>query len=95
MHEVKMESGRAEGPVPNWESRAHRDYALFFHCHPEEAQAFAKRRPANEGAALLPEGTGPHDATGEEGAVEIESRWTARRREQLGAYPVVRRRDVS
>jgi hypothetical protein len=29
------------------------------------------------------------------GGVEIESRWTARRREQLGVYPVVRRRDVS
>jgi hypothetical protein len=27
--------------------------------------------------------------------VEIESSWTARRREQLGVYPVVRRRDVS
>jgi len=32
---------------------------------------------------------------GEKGAVEIESRSTARRREQLGVYPVVRRRDVS
>jgi len=31
----------------------------------------------------------------EEGSVEIESRWTARRREQLGVYPVVGRRDVS
>jgi len=39
--------------------------------------------------------SGRHYATGEEGAVEIESRWTARRREQLGVYPVVRRRDVS
>jgi len=37
----------------------------------------------------------PALATGEEGAVEIESRWTARRREQLGVYPAVRRRDVS
>jgi hypothetical protein len=27
--------------------------------------------------------------------VEIESRWTAHRREQLSVYPVVRRRDVS
>ena len=36
-----------------------------------------------------------HYATGEECGVEIESRWTARRREQLGVYPVVRRREVS
>jgi len=37
---------------------------------------------------------GPGAAPGE-GTVEIESRWTARRREQLGVYPVVRRRNVS
>jgi len=36
-----------------------------------------------------------HYATGAECGVEIESHWTARRREQLGVYPVVRRRDVS
>jgi len=36
-----------------------------------------------------------HYATGEEGAVEIESHWTGRRREQLGVSPVVGRRDVS
>jgi hypothetical protein len=33
--------------------------------------------------------------TGEEAVVEIESRWTTRRREHLGVYPVARRRDVS
>jgi hypothetical protein len=31
----------------------------------------------------------------EEAAVELESRWTARRREQLGVYPVIPHRDVS
>jgi hypothetical protein len=31
----------------------------------------------------------------EEPVPKWESRWTARRREQLGVYPVVRRRDVS
>jgi hypothetical protein len=36
-----------------------------------------------------------HYSTRQEGAVEIESHWTARRRELLGLYPVVRRRDVS
>jgi hypothetical protein len=34
-----------------------------------------------------------HYATGEDCGVEIESRWTERRREQLGVYPVARRRD--
>ena len=36
---------------------------------------------------------GQHYARREEGVVEIESRWMARRREQLGVNPVVRRRD--
>src|ERR1700680_4285147 len=68
-------------------------------CHPEAAQAFAKRRPANEEPApSLPRGSLyfllGHYATGEAGAVEIESRWIARLREQLGVYPAVRRRDV-
>jgi putative transposase len=33
-----------------------------------------------------------HYITGDEGVVEIESHWTARRREDLGIYPTVRRR---
>ena len=31
-----------------------------------------------------------HYLTGEDGIVEIESHWTAKRREQLGIYPTVR-----
>jgi hypothetical protein len=46
-------------------------------------------------SALLSGTPAWHYATGEEAADEIESPWTARRREQLGVYPVVRRRDVS
>ncbi len=34
-----------------------------------------------------------HYLTGEEGVVEIESHWTAARREKQGVYPTVRRRD--
>jgi putative transposase len=36
-----------------------------------------------------------HYATGEDCAVESESHWTARRREQLGMHPMVRRRATS
>jgi putative transposase len=57
------------------------------------------RNPVQRGLVTCPEdwtwSSARHYATGEEGAVEIESRWTARRREQLGVYAVVRRRDVS
>ena len=35
-----------------------------------------------------------HYATGEQCGVEIESHWTARRHEQFGMYPTVRRRDL-
>jgi hypothetical protein len=34
-----------------------------------------------------------HYLTGEEGVVEIESHWTATRREKQRIYPTVRRRD--
>jgi putative transposase len=33
-----------------------------------------------------------HWRTGVEGAVEIESQWTARKREQLGIVPQIKRR---
>jgi hypothetical protein len=56
-----------------------------------EVATHSTRKWAGEQAGDRPR----HEATGEEGAVEIESRWTARRREQLGVYPLVRRRDVS
>jgi putative transposase len=57
------------------------------------------RNPVERGLVTRPEdwmwSSAQHYATGKECAVEIESRWTARRRVQLGVYPVVRRRDVS
>jgi len=74
--------GRVRDPsrrskAPQLAGKTHRqgyDYALLFHRHPEEAQVFAKRRPASEEPApSLPRGSlhfypkAPvrHDATGE------------------------------
>jgi hypothetical protein len=55
--------------------------------------------PVRRGLVARPEdwkwSSARHYSTGEKGAVEIESHWTARRRQLLGLYPVVRRRDVS
>jgi len=48
-----------------------------------------------EGISARPRGRRTRQYTAEEAAVETESHWTARRREQLGVYPPVRRRDVS
>jgi putative transposase len=60
---------------------------------------YMHRNPVEPGLVTHPEdwrwSSARHYATGEEGAVEMESRWTARRGEQLGVYPPVRRRDVS
>jgi hypothetical protein len=64
-------------------------------CHPEAAQAFAKRRPANEGSLHFhPWDTDPALYWGRMCGFEIVSRWTAPRREQFGVYPMVRSRDV-
>ena len=80
---------------------------LVFHSPGTTTPTFCREQKENHGKAvrrtLTSEGLGlgcpapcrPLARGGEEGAVEIESRWTARRREQLGAYPAVRRRDVS
>jgi len=55
--------------------------------------------PVERGLVRRPEdwswSSARHYATGEDCGVEIESGWTASRREQLGVHPVVRRRDVS
>ena len=55
--------------------------------------------PVQRGLVARPEdwkwSSALHYSTGKEYAVEIESHWTARRREKLGVHPVVRRSDVS
>ena len=60
---------------------------------------YMHRNPVQRGLVARPEdwtwSSARHYATGEEGMVEIESHWTARRREQLDVRPVVRRRDLS
>jgi hypothetical protein len=60
---------------------------------------YVHRNSVQHGLVARPEdwtwSSARHYATGDECGVEIESRWTARRRDQLGVYPVVGRRDVS
>ena len=60
---------------------------------------YMHQNPVQRGLVARPEdwkwSSALHYSTGKECAVEIESHWTARHREQLGLYPVVRRRDVS
>lgn len=60
----------------------------YMHQNPVQRGLVARQEDCIWSSAL-------HYSTGKECGVEIESHWTARRREQLGSYPVVRRRDVS
>jgi hypothetical protein len=64
-------------------------------CHPEAAESLACERLPTKDLCTSTLDPDRHYSTRQEAAVKIESRWTARRREQLGVYPVVRRRDVS
>jgi putative transposase len=83
---------------PFWQPRYY-DFNVFREQKLMEKLDYMHRNPVQRGLVTCPEdwtwSSARHYATGEEGAVEIESRWTARRREQLGVYPVVGRRDVS
>jgi len=67
-------------------AKARREAALYIH-----------RNPVKRGLVERPEdwlwSSFHHYLTGEEGVVEIESHWTATRREKQGIYPTVRRRD--
>ena len=83
--------------TPFWQPR----YYDFNVCREEklmEKLDYMHRNPVQRGLVARPEdwrwSSARHYATGEECRVEIESHWTARRREQLGVYPVVRRRRV-
>jgi len=61
-----------------------------------EKLRYLHRNPVKRGLVASPEewawSSFRHWATGEEGAVEIESQWTASKRERAGFVPVVRRR---
>lgn len=54
---------------------------------------YLHRNPVNRGLVVSAEdwawSSFRHYITGEAGVVEIESRWTAQRRERLGIYPAV------
>jgi putative transposase len=60
-----------------------------------EKLRYMHRNPVKRGLVLGPEdwkwSSFVHYATGVEGSVEIESQWTARRRERLGVRPILLR----
>src|SRR6185437_13343916 len=60
-----------------------------------EKLRYIHNNPVNRGLVISPEewdwSSSRHYATGEESVVEIESWWTATRREALGVHPTIRR----
>ena len=92
------EGGALRSHDPFWQSRYY-DFNVFREQKLVEKLDYMHQNPVQRGLVTRAEdwkwSSARHYATGEEFRVEIESHWTARRREQLGVYPVVRRRDVS
>jgi putative transposase len=78
-----------------WQARYY-DFNVWSETKRVEKLRYLHWNPVRRGLVASPEdwawSSFRHYATGEDGTVEIESQWTARKREQLCIYPVVRRR---
>ena len=83
-------------PQPFWQARYY-DFNVWSERKRVEKLRYIHRNPVKRGLVERPEdwpwSSFHHYLTGEEGVVEIESHWTASRRENQGIYPTVRRRD--
>jgi putative transposase len=83
---------------PFWQPRYY-DFNVWRESKLTEKLDYMHQNPVQRGLVARPEdwkwSSALHYSTGKECVVEIESHWTVERREQLGVYPVVRRRDVS
>jgi putative transposase len=79
---------------PFWQPRYY-DFNVWSEGKRVEKLRYMHRNPVKRGLVLEPEqwlwSSFRHYVTGEDGAVEIESQWTARKRERLGVYPTVSR----
>ena len=78
---------------PFWQARYY-DFSVWSERKFVEKLRYIHRNPVERGLVDLPEqwiwSSFRHYATGETGPVEIESQWTARRREKFGIFPTVR-----
>ena len=78
---------------PFWQTRYY-DFNVWSERKFVEKLRYIHRNPVQRGLVERPEdwkwSSFRHYASGEAGPVEIESQWTARRREQAGVFPTVR-----
>jgi putative transposase len=83
---------------PYWQARYY-DFNVWSNRKRVEKLRYMHRNPVTRGLVAQPEdwswSSYRHYLTGTEGAVQIESEWTAQRREQMGLRPKVRRGPVS
>jgi putative transposase len=77
-----------------WQIRYY-DFPVWSEKKRIEKLRYIHRNPVKRGLVPRPEdwrwSSFVHYATGTEGVVEIESQWTAHKRERMGIYPVVMR----
>ena len=80
-------------PDPFWEGRYY-DFNVWSERKFVEKLRYIHRNPVERGLVARPEGWSwssfRHYLNGEAGVVEIESQWTARKRENAGIFPTVR-----
>ena len=84
------------GQNPFWQARYY-DFNVWSERKRVEKLRYMHRNPVTRGLVERPEdwrrSSFRHYLTGEDVGVEIESQWTARKRESTGIYPRVRRRE--
>jgi putative transposase len=84
----KLNAGRNSQPF--WQRRYY-DFNVWSRRKFQEKRRYIHRNPVRRGLVKNPEdwpwSSYRHWLTGVEGTVEIESQWTARKRERLGIVP--------
>jgi putative transposase len=80
-------------PEHFWQKRFY-DFNVWTAAKEREKLRYMHRNPVTRGLVKSPDewrwSSSVHHLTGREGPVEIESMWTARRREQMGITPALR-----
>jgi putative transposase len=84
---------RRHSSTPFWQPRYY-DFNIWSEHKRVEKLRYLHRNPVERGLVASPEdwvwSSFRHYLTGEDKVVETESRWTTRKREQLGIYPTMR-----
>ena len=98
MQMLKQNTARELQPVegaPFWEPRYY-DFNVWSEAKRIEKLRYIHRNPVRRGLVERPEdwrwSSFNHYATGAEGPIEVESQWTARKREDMGVFPTVNER---